>query len=502
MGSKPETPQAQETPLEGLTNEQLLAMLTPLQKDRASLLSQKLTAAGDEILSIGTDLRLRASLLRWDGEGADAFVEWTGATALATMKLGEYAKKAGTCLSDVAQAIAEASSGVDGLAKSSAGAQSSYTSAQKALQAAKHDPDGGKDAAKDASSKMAAAEATREATRIAAMMKLRSLGQTYTHSGQQINKEPVPEFPPPAGYLGGAWRAGDSYRQLPSSSSTSKTSSTTDRYDSTGRTESVGKSEDSVTGTVDSGTVRPADPLRPADPIRPGTVLPDRPVDMEIDGIATLPERPTSPTAPPTTLGPRPEGLGPHTGIATPFPPTTYPGGTQGGLPPAGTGRTAPGMRGITGPGMPPGGTTASRMPRDTGIVGGRAVPPNSGRPTGGIPRGTVIGTESGGYGRGMAGGGMVGGHGGIGGQGGTAAGRRLATETGGVVGGRAQHAGQGGARPFTPGGSGLVRGGQPGTRAGDERRDERNGERPDYLVEEEETWQPGSRRIVPPVVD
>jgi hypothetical protein len=31
--------------------------------------------------------------------------------------------------------------------------------------------------------------------------------------------------------------------------------------------------------------------------------------------------------------------------------------------------------------------------------------------------------------------------------------------------------------------------------------RDE-NGERPDYLVEDDEAWQQGGRRVVPPVID
>lgn len=85
------------------------------------------------------------------------------------------------------------------------------------------------------------------------------------------------------------------------------------------------------------------------------------------------------------------------------------------------------------------------------------------------------------------------------------------------MVGGRPQQPGRTTGRPFTPGGTGLVRGattgdgsrgaGQAGRggaaapqRARDPRRDE--GERPDYLVEDEETWQQGSRRVVPPVID
>lgn len=126
-----------------------------------------------------------------------------------------------------------------------------------------------------------------------------------------------------------------------------------------------------------------------------------------------------------------------------------------------------------------------------------------------------------------MTGRGMSGMHGG--GEGGAGAGRnglvggrRLASETGGVV-GRPPQSERGSTRPFTPGGSGLPRGGagspeessgrQPGQtgRSGmmphggtnaRGRKDERGGERPDYLTEDEETWQQGDRRVVPPVID
>lgn len=113
-------------------------------------------------------------------------------------------------------------------------------------------------------------------------------------------------------------------------------------------------------------------------------------------------------------------------------------------------------------------------------------------------------------------------GHGaGMGGAGGSrngiVGGRRLAGEVGGVVGGRPQQSRRTSDRPFTPGGTGLVQGatstegargagpvGRGGAvtpqRPGDLRRDE--GERPDYLVEDEETWRQGHRRVVPPVID
>ncbi|MFE1379444.1 WXG100 family type VII secretion target [Streptomyces sp. NPDC058740] len=521
MSGKPEVPKAKETPLEGLSNEQLLAMLTPLKNGKADQLSQKLKSAGSEIFAIGSELRLRAGLLRWEGEGADAFREWAGATGLATMKLGQYATKAGECLSDVSQAITEASSGVESLAKSSAAAKTNYANAQKTLYAANHDPDAGPTAKKDASADMTAAAATREATRVEAMMKLRSLGQTYTHSGTQINNEPVPEFPPPAGYLGNAWVTPQSYKQLPGG--TSRTSRSTSSGHTTGeRSRTTGSSDGSVVGHTDTGTAKPSVPHDR------GVVVPDQEVDLGIDHTTITPERPTTPTGPTGTVPPsRPEGPT-YPSIISTVPPT-YPsgGGSQRGtVPPplgGGGGKTISGGRGITGPALTgPGGTASARMPRDTGITGGRAVPQSGGRPKGGIPRSTVIGAEGGGTGRAPMAGGQMG-HGGTGGKGGTVAGRRLAGETGGVVGGRAaQRPGQVGGRPFTPGGTGLVRGGQPGSggpgagqgrpvgglhgagaRTGDDRDEERrDGERPDYLTEDEETWQQGSRRVVPPVVD
>ncbi|XIE78731.1 hypothetical protein AB6O49_12700 [Streptomyces sp. SBR177] len=156
-------------------------------------------------------------------------------------------------------------------------------------------------------------------------------------------------------------------------------------------------------------------------------------------------------------------------------------------------------------------------MPGEPGIVGGRPVPPTTGgRPATGLPRSTVVGNERP-YGRPATGGTAgphMGGGGGAGGGQGAAAGRRLASESGGVVGGRPQQNGRAAGRPFTPGGSGLVRGGQnrpgaggppvvggrpAGNGTGDERREERGGRRPDYLVEDEETWQQGRKKPVVP---
>ena len=247
--------------------------------------------------------------------------------------------------------------------------------------------------------------------------------------------------------------------------------------------------------------------------------VPDRPVGMEIDGVATLPPPVSRRRRLRPGITPPPGG---HEGPGVPPPgmiPPTF-GGSKTAMPnTTAPGRALPSARGIVPPGQA---GINSRMPRE-GIVGGRQVAPNTGRPTG-LPRGTVIGQEGNGRGPmgrtgtgGMHGGGPMGGAG----QNGISGGRRLASEAGGVVGGRPQQPGKNSARPFTPGGSGLVRGANPnstegahpgqagragaippGTHGANSRRDEQNGERPDYLSEDEETWQQGGRRVVPPVID
>ena len=100
-------------------------------------------------------------------------------------------------------------------------------------------------------------------------------------------------------------------------------------------------------------------------------------------------------------------------------------------------------------------------------------------------------------------------------GQGGMAAGRRLASESGGVVGASLVSREPRGSPSLREGPVSSVRHRQtvmpvigdsgavpPGTRRPRSREEQENGERPDYLVEDEETWQQGSRRIVPPVID
>lgn len=331
---------------------------------------------------------------------------------------------------------------------------------------------------------------------------MRRLAQSYSFSASQMDGLEKPVFPPPPGAIvpdrkdvvaeGEAWGPGGS-----GSGSTGGGGVGTTAYATT-----------SPANTGDAGTGSAGSPALRA-PVRSET-----PVDMEIDGVATLPQSSPTPTVTPPGLpiAGRTEAILPVGPMATPpaFGGTSNP--VQG---PVGAGKSATsGTRPPSLTSQSPLGGQASRLPRDGAITGGRPVVQSTGRPTGGLPRGTVVGGESTHAGRAPMGHGA--GLGAASGQSGIVGGRRLAGETGGMVGGRPQQPGRTVGRPFTPGGTGLVRNsassegargaagaagrGVSPQRPGESRRD--GAERPDYLVEDEETWQQGGRRVVPPVID
>ncbi|MBT2504812.1 hypothetical protein J7I98_02665 [Streptomyces sp. ISL-98] len=199
---------------------------------------------------------------------------------------------------------------------------------------------------------------------------------------------------------------------------------------------------------------------------------------------------------------PRPKGI--TGGAPLPLPPSTgtnvdsiKPGLTGPGLGPGPGGGGGGGGGGNTGPGLvAPGGTQGGIRP-----AGGRGgISPVNGR-------GGRVGVPSGAGGTGRGGGrpgmgGMGGGAGaGAAGRGGAGAGGRgaLAKARGGVVGaakgiagkgaggGAGLHGSRGGTqRGGMPGGMAGGMGGRNGRRQGDENE---RGDRPDYLVEDEETW-------------
>ncbi|WP_052681816.1 WXG100 family type VII secretion target [Saccharothrix sp. ST-888] len=270
--------------------------------------------------------------------------------------------------------------------------------------------------------------------------------------------------------------------------------------------------------TYPTGPVTPGHPGGPGGPV--GSMPPI--VPPAHTGIDSLPP---APTVPPGT-GSLPGGGLPGGGV----PGGGLPGGglPGGGVPGGGLpGGGFPG--GLPGGGLPGGGLPGGGRPG-----GGRTVPTGS-RPgagsTGGGGAGAGAGAGrgaaggAGGSGAGAAGGagagqgrpgmpGMGGAHAGGAGAGGKGAagkgGSGLVRRSGGTVGGARPGSASG--RAFTEGGSGLGKArangtqgaagahGAPGGAAGNKKKG-KNGNRPDYLVEDEDTWRTGGSAN-PPVIE
>ncbi|MFF8376892.1 WXG100 family type VII secretion target [Streptomyces sp. NPDC015661] len=485
----------------GMTHEQMLVWLDEASSYYVGEAARRLKTASDQLATIASDLRASMRDMDWEGEAEKAFVEWATNVANSTTHLSDYAERGSVCMEDNSSAIASAQS-----------AMPRYTSqadAKENLDAAlkyHNDPDS-QTIARNARASMAtsddaaAIKAKEEANRQAAADEMYRLSSAYEWSSFRMNSEVPPTFPPPPGsFVPKAPDGRDSSSYLGSTQETGNRSTGTETTTGTRTTHTT---QPDTRTTPDTPTVPPTgDPTGPTHVIRP-EVRPDAPVDLGIDSVETLPKPDTTGPTTHTPGGPppltRPDGGTPPFVTTTGMPPLT----TKGG--PGPLGPTSPITGGTGNPRNPATGGLRNTpgMPRE-GISGGRQVPSTTGRPQTGIPRSTVIGNEPTGQnrtgmGRGMGGAhGMGGSMGGGAGQSGISGGRRLAGESGGVVGGKAQRAGAaGGGKPFTAGGSGLVRGNaaKPGER------EEQNGERPDYLVEDEETWQQG-RRVAPPVID
>ncbi|MEV6328295.1 hypothetical protein [Streptomyces sp. NPDC051909] len=495
------------TDFRSMSHEQMLNWLNEASSFYVRDASDRLTKAAAKMREIARELQKRPGRVEWDSQTATAFKEWTASLASTTHSLADYSEHSSSWLVEAADAIATAQSSIPRYT-SNAQAKENLEAAQKYH----NDPDA-QTIARNARNQMAPADADaaaikakEDANRQAAAAEMERLSATYEWSSRQMTGFQMPSFqPPPDTFVPERARDESStYLSRPSDREDSSTGVTDSRTPMT--------RSDGDRTTADVGKIPPSrEANRPVPVVRP-----EVPADLGIDSVGTLP--------PPTTTGPSPTTNQPPLAKPDPVatPPFTIPTGptavppqpsksAPGPIAPVTGTRTplGPGGRNLPGPNSPlPG------MPRE-GITGGRAVPTNQGRPATGIPRNTVIGQEptgrnGNGLGRAPMGGqGMVGPAAG-GGQSGISGGRRLASEPGGVVGGRAQRPGAANARPFTPGGSGLVRDGAQGTgpvgRGGSvpaaDRDEEQRGERPDYLVEDEETWQQGSRRVAPPVID
>ncbi|MEV7526205.1 hypothetical protein [Streptomyces sp. NPDC091371] len=432
------------TSFDGCSHRQLRAMTTSLEPEAVQARADQLKKAAEDIAKIAEKLK-RHRVTGWEGEGAVAFQEWVGRAGNATLRLSEYSKTGSEWMGRTVQLMYEASKMpvIDAAATANLEAARTYP----------NDPDAAKIGA-EARKKLDSDH--REAVRL-----MNNLAQSYELAAGEMERAEVPTFPPPPKVFvpQGIYGLEEMARPGGHSGSSAYASSAPGGSGSTDES-----------GSIPGRQPQPDNTPPPAD--GPLPVTPDREVSLDLDTVGTLPPPPTA-----TTPGsPLPAGLGgPHPGpFVPPMPVPPVPGLKGPG--PVGLGPVGP-ISGTTGPpsktGLVPG------IPqRDNGIMGGRPVP--SSGPSSGIPRGTVIGEGTHTV-RGMGGG----------------------TGHGGVVGARPPGAA---GHPFTQGGPGFVRNGSGGAGAAPRtapgnRRDDQRGGRPDYLAEDEETWQ-GNRRVVPPVID
>ncbi|TVP34985.1 hypothetical protein A3L22_09680 [Streptomyces griseus subsp. griseus] len=487
-----------------MTHQQLAALIASANPAGASNLASRLSQASSTITKIGEDLKAHVAALPWQGEGGDAFRAWGGQTASATLRLGEYSKGASRWMEEVALAIGEAKAAMPPVSETTQ-ARNALTKANGAYDTAtdpanRNDPDA-RGLARTAQSDAAAAEARIDALRGEAALRLRKLAQTYEFTAHQVNAETPPTFPPPSAFMD--MRDGWLPRSGPGEGGGAPARSV--NGDSTAvlaKSTAGGEFVSGATGPVRPG---PAVGLPHAEVSGPSvhTSRLESATRMEIDGLATLPT-PTPPSSAPPPVSPPPVGAPDQMGMQpTPTFPVSGTGGSKAlGQPvPSVTGRSGhSGGRSSALPIQGPVGSGASgRLPHDSGIVGGRPMPPNATGAGRGMPRGLVVGGEGNPGARGPMGHTPAMGTGSGGARpGAPAGGRRYTSETGGIVAGSPRQANRSGAHPVTGGGA-VAR---PTTNTPPGRRDDRGADRSDYLIEDEDTWKQNGRRIVPPVVE
>ncbi|WP_055590271.1 WXG100 family type VII secretion target [Peterkaempfera griseoplana] len=525
---------------EGESHSKLRAMVESSDPAFVMDVGARLTNAHQVMNDIGNDLMDRMNALDWTGAAADSFKDWGRQVSKATLELSEYSGTAGTYMTSAGETLSTAKKAMPevpendiktvakhrsqpsarvgggllgGLVGGPLGAVAGSVVGDKAMNAV--DPNWVTDA------EAHAAQTRIDSAHQQAIAQMEKVGQSYEESSSRMRAATVPVFPPtpetlmpprPVNVDGGS--------QIPSgrtsgTSSSSKGSSTGGTVQGT---RSVTHQDTLVQGSTVKGTVK--SPVK--SPTTGGTGKP--PANTGIDSV-TLSPPPTSPTNNSPAL---PVSNGP-TGSGNTFVPPG--GGFPGGKLPAGGGGL-----GLGGGKVRPGYNGGVVGEGEGGLVGGSSRRPGYGGTTIGAEEGAhasgagrtsgVGGTGSRGAGSRGTGGGAFGdmeeGHGGAGGAHGGASGgarggarggsgRRLATEEGGMVGGRR---GRGAAGEFTPGGSGLRargggagngpegQGGMPGHGAGGRKSKDRRGQRPDYLVEDEETWMSGSTDSNPTVIE
>ncbi|MEU2855061.1 WXG100 family type VII secretion target [Streptomyces syringium] len=509
---------------ESQSHEQLRAMIESADPAATRALGDRLKTAGVAIGKIGEDLRTYMSHVNWEGEAGDAFRTWGANMVNATTRLGEFSDKAGTWMGHAAETLSTVKSAMPEYSATSKATLNSYLSQhpggfllKPAVNSDAPKPGGGVLAGPTPEAATAAQKRLDE-DHAEAVRLMRQLAGSYVWSAHNMGEVERPQFQPirpdhmprpdihESEYIPGPGAAqdsapavgvvsaGDGVREGGVASAAHAPGVSTNGSGTnmvTGSGLVVQPEASSASMDVDGGVAVPTVPASSSD----GIVVPSR-----TEGAPDRVQLPSTPGVPPVG----------HVKPAMPTGRSEAHASTVPGLP----GQSAAGKANT-------GQETIGRLPLGPGVAGGRGNVPAPGAPNDGIIggrpvarppaqssaqgiRGTVIGTEPV-HGRLPVGHGLGGPLPGVpAGSPGRAgrSGRRLASESGGIVGAQAQARPGAVDRPFTQGGTGLVRNpDQANSSRGGPRRGQREG-RPDYLIEDDGTWLQGNRRVVPPVID
>ncbi|SBU95536.1 hypothetical protein YW5DRAFT_05179 [Streptomyces sp. Ncost-T6T-1] len=499
------------TSFEGFQLNSMIDLVENTKPEDLENAGKSLWDARDAIKKAAQELEDNMKGVDWQGESGTAFRAFGKGLVAHARKLGDFADVAGTQITVAGTGLASVRSAMP----------------PRDSRQVRKSPDDIELPGRVADNPEYQAALKVEKDRQEAINQINRLASYYSVSGEQLEGQEPPRFdkqlgitvPPPTTVR----------NESPSSGASGE------RSESLGNSavpDAAGRTNSAHAASVNAANRPPAEVLGSAP-------LPDRTVGTEINTVAP-PQAPTPITATPPQPSPTPT-TGPTGTPPTFMPPSlTNPvqGGTKRSTGPTGMPRTVsqagqgmgkaqstgvgPVAKGQSGPpigrpgSMGGGGTFNGRPP-----VGPQSQVPTAGRPTVG-PGGTSTGAGPRAGGRnGIVGGtpqqapaqgrpaaGSTGQRGVIGGRGAAAApsrpGGRATPASGvnGVVGAPRKAAGAGSnAKGFTAGGAGLVRG--PAGRRNNGREEEANGStRPDYLTEDEETWNAGRRGAVPPVVE
>ncbi|MGW6652419.1 hypothetical protein AMK23_07035 [Streptomyces sp. CB02130] len=504
------------TSFEGFQLNSMIDLVENTKPEDLENAGKSLWDARDAIKKAAQELEDNMKGVDWHGESGTAFRAFGKGLVAHARKLGDFADVAGTQITVAGTGLASVRSAMP----------------PRDSRQVRKDPDDIEMPGRVADNPEYQAALKVEKDRQEAINQINRLASYYSVSGERLEGQEPPRFdkqlgisvPPPTTVRD----------ESPSSGASGE------RPESLGNSavpEVAGRTNSAHSDSTDVANRLPAEVLGSAP-------LPNRTVGTEINTVAP-PQAPTPITATPPQPSPTPT-TGPPGVPPTFMPPgLTNPvqGGTQrstgptgrtvsqagqgmGKAQPTGVGPAAKGQGGapIGRPGPMGGGGAANGRPPvgpqsqvptagRSGVTGGRPALGPGGTSTGAGPRaggrnGIVGGTPQQTSGQGRAAAGGAGQRGVIGGRGAAVAGSRPsgratpASGANGVVGAPRKAAGVGSnAKGFTAGGAGLVRG--PAGRRDKGREDEANGStRPDYLTEDEETWNAGRRGAVPPVVE